>query len=261
VKRILYYLKIWIKLVKLSLKRSRLYKTEIVTRVIRGVMLFGLQALIVESLFTMTDSVAGISRPVYYLIVGSYNVMNYLGWAIFNINIRRLQEKIIKGELDYPLTKPTGSLFEIIFGEFFVDEMIPIISGFIFIGYFLVNSTSVTLLSLLLYVVALMMGIIVWLSLHLLVGATGFLWVGNTFLDVLKSIANSASAPTTIWSRYEILFYVIFPSGIISTFPAYVLNGDKPIIGWGTVILVTVVTLLVALAFWNFALKRYESGN
>lgn len=260
-KRILYYPKIWIKLVKLSLKRSRLYKTEIISRIIRGIMILGLQALVVESLFTLTDSVAGILRPQYYLIIGSYNIVNYLGWAVYNVNIRRLQEKIIKGELDYPLTKPTNSLFEIVFGEFFIDDLIPIISGLIFVGFYLFNSPQIELLNIVLYLISIFMGFVVWLSLHLLIGATGFIWVGNTFLDVLKGLASTAGAPSSIWYRYEIIFYVILPTALVSTFPAAVLSDKPTVIGWGVAVAVSTILLGLALVFWNFAIKRYESGN
>jgi ABC-type uncharacterized transport system permease subunit len=260
-KRIAYYIKIWIRLIKLSLKRARLYKTEIISRLIRGAMLFGLQALIVESLFIRTDLVAGVSRPEYYLIVGSYNIINYLGWAIFNVNIRRLQEKIIKGELDYPLTKPTGSLFEIVFGEFFIDDMLPIISGFIFVGFYIAQASNINLMSVLLYVVALGLGFLIWLSLHLLIGALGFIFIGNAFLDVLTGLAKTASAPSSIWNRYEILLYVILPTGLVSTFPAAVLNGTDKVVSWPIAVVVTVMGLAIAIAFWNFSLKRYESGN
>lgn len=260
-KRTLHYIKLWLHGVRLSIKRARLYKTEVISRVIRGIMIFALQTLVVESVFSQGDLVAGVTRPEYYLIIGTYNLVNYLGWAIFNVNIRRLQERIVKGELDYPLTKPTSSLFEIVLGEFFIDDLIPIVGGFTFIGFYLYWVPAIALVNVVLYLLAVLLGLVVWFSLHLFVGSLGFIYVGNRFLDLLTGIGNMARAPSSIWGKFELFFYVLLPTALVSTFPADVLSGNNTVVNWAIAILVNVVLLAVAVSFWNYALKRYESGN
>ena len=261
IQRIKYYLGIWTLLVKMSLKRSRLYKTEIYSRVFRALMLVAIQALVVESLFVHTDAVVGWSRPEYYLLVGSYNLVNYMGWAIFNVNLRRLQEKIIKGELDYPLLKPSGALFELAFGEFFIDDLVPIISGVILVLIYLLTQPISGIAAIILYFLALLFGLLIWFAIYLLFASLGLLFLGGNFSDIIKSFGSSASAPAKIWGRYEMIFYTLLPVGLVASVPAELLRGS---LGGGFLLINAVVAItftFLVLRFWNFALRKYESGG
>jgi len=259
--KIKYYWRIWTFLIKLSLKKSRLYKAEIYSRIFRAFMLVSIQALMVESLFLQIDLVAGWSRPQYYLLLGSYNIVNYLGWAIFNVNLKRISEKIIKGELDYSLIKPTGSLFELAFGEFFIDDLLPIISGLLLVVGYLLTQPFPRVGILIMYLLSILIGVITWFSIYLFTASLGFIFIGGQFLDIIKAFASSASAPSSIWGRFEIIVYTLFPVGLIASVPARVLAQDIKYWTLLPIFCVMVITLVIAISFWNYAIGKYESGG
>jgi len=261
IKKLKYYWNIWTTLIKFSLKKSRLYKTEIYSRLLRSVMIVSIQALVVESLFLQTDFVAGWSRPQYYLLIGSYNIVNYLGWAMFNTNLMRIPEKIVKGELDYALTKPTGSLFEIAFGEFFVDDLVPIISGFLLVGGYLLTQQFSGAGAFALYLVAILIGLATWFAIYLFTASLGFIFIGGNFLDILKAFSSSASAPSSIWGKFEIIMYTIFPIGLVASVPARVLSQDIEYWLLVPIFVVMLLTLYGSISFWNYVIRRYESGG
>lgn len=256
----IYYIKVWRKLFLMSLKRSRSYKTELVSRLIRALTIILLQILMAQSLFSMTDEIAGWTRPQYYLLMGTYSLVMYISWGFFAVNLFRLNEKISKGELDYSLTKPTGNYFELVFGEFFIDDMIPGLGGLVMVLLFIFTQ-PVTLVGSLFYVISLLIGIVIWLSISTIFATVAFHNFKLKSLDLLPSLSQLGNVPSNAWGKWEIVTKVLFPVAFITVLPAQTLwrGLDINTLLYSFVIMLVFYTLSRIL--WTISIRKYESGG
>jgi ABC-2 type transport system permease protein len=259
----MYYLKVWWFTVKRSLSKGMIYRVDVLTRVFRAFIILGIQMILVESLYASGNQIAGWEIQEFYLLVGIYDLINYFGWGIFTVNFWRLETKIIKGEFDFALLRPTGSVFAASVPEFFIDDLMPAISGFILVGYYLIFYWErVTLVGLVGGFVAIIAGIIIWYSIQLFVASFNFLSPKNGMLELLKSFTLVGAYPPEIFSKpVRVIFHTVFPIALIAALPARVISG---VWSWEFVaysVVVALISLVVAISTWRIMLKRYTSSG
>ena len=75
-----YYWNVWRHVFKGGLKRSYLYKTDIFVRILRTLLVVGIQIGLLNILFGKSEVYAGWNKSETYLVIGIWNVLNYLGW-------------------------------------------------------------------------------------------------------------------------------------------------------------------------------------
>lgn len=258
-----YYLNIWLLTVKKSFSKEMVYRSDFATKVFRMFFVIATQLLIVVLLFSGEREVAGWSRADFMLLLGFYNLVNYLGWGIFNINLWRLEEKVAKGELDHYLLSPAGALFQVSFGEFFLDDIITGLSGVVMIGFYIVTEWSnLSLASVLAGGVLFILAFIIWYSLHLIVASFSLWKVQTGFIDLLKSITRIGAFPPEVYSpAIQTILYTLFPIAFIAAVPAQAMiwgNG----LGWiVSAVVVCVIFLAVAILTWNWMIGRYNSSG
>ena len=142
-----------------------------------------------------------------------------------------------------------------------MDDLIPIISGFILVGGYLLTQPFPGVLAIVMYLVAILVGLAVWFAIYLFTASWGFIFVGGHFLDIIKVFGSAASAPSSIWGRAEILMYTIIPIGLVASVPAEILSGSIEYWLLIPIILVMFMVLFLSISFWNFAIGKYESGG
>ncbi len=258
-----YYFRVWISVVNKSLSKSMSNQFEFASKLVRMVLIVALQILLVQSLYAGTEYVKGWSMSEYYLLLGTFNFVNYLSWGIFNINFWRIEEKILKGEFDFLLLLPTGSIFSASMSEFFLDDAIGSLSGVVLIGYYLVtNPASITLSSVVGYLVAILIGFIVWFCIHLAVAAVNFLSVKNGLMELIKSLTRLGSFPIDIFSEVvRYVLYSIFPVAFIAAVPSRILSGA---FDWSYIVLgflVSLILLIISRSFWHYCIRFYTSSG
>jgi ABC-2 type transport system permease protein len=259
----IYYWRVWRTVVSKSLSKSVAYRLELLSKVFRTLLILLIQLLLIQSIFSGTEFISGWTIEEYYLLVGIFNFVIYISWGIFNVNLWRVEEKVLKGEFDTLLLYPTGSIFAASFTEFFLDDAIASLSGVILIVYYVIVSYStLTFSGIMGGIVVIFSGFIIWFSIHLFVAAFNFVIVKNGLLDLTKSFTRIGSFPPDIFSQnIRIVLFTFFPIAFIAAVPTRVITGDY---GWNFVvysILVALISLFLASRVWRKAIKSYTSAG
>jgi ABC-2 type transport system permease protein len=264
-KTIRYYFRVWLATLRLSLSKAVAFRLEVIVRILRGIMLVGIQIIFIKAVIGNGDNIAGWSEDQMYLLSGVFNMINYFSWAFFAINHWRIEEKILKGEFDVLLLKPLSSIFSASFPDFFIDEAMTAISGFFLIVYYFArNIEQLTLLNILFGLVAIACAFVVWFSLELIFASFDFIQVKNGLREIKKNLTNAGRFPMEIWSsNAQFIFYTFFPIAFVSVVPAGLLAGRYDWRYAVLAILVSATFLLIARKFWYFALTKYsgQGGN
>lgn len=262
-RKLRYYLKVWISIFRLSLSKATTYRFEVFTRFIRGVMLVLIQVVFIHAVVGTSNDFVGWSTDEMYLLLGVYNLINYVSWSIFSINLWRMEEKILKGDFDFLLMKPANSLFMAGFSEFFIDDAISGVSGLILVAVYLIGNYQIlTLKGILFGLIAIFSAFLIWFSLETIFACFDFIKLKNGLRELKKALTNVARFPFEIWeNNVRVLFFTIFPIAFVSAVPAGIIAG---IFSWEFAIysvLVSSTFFILARAFWNWSIKKYTSAG
>lgn len=258
---LIYYIKVWLKIFKLSLSKTHTYKAEVLANIIRVFIVVIPQIIAIYSLYGKSSEYAGWKIEESFLVLGIFNLVNYLGWSFFSINLGRLDEKIEKGEWDFLMLKPVSTIFSASFIDFFVYNLVLAFSGIIFIVYYLFKTTySFSSESVVKMIAVIFTALIIWFSLSLIASSFSFRKTHTGLADLTKTIFNISRFPVNTWpSVIQVLFYTIIPIGFISTVPAEVITGKLSWEAVGISALVALFFLLFSRKIWNINISKYSS--
>lgn len=215
---------------------------------------------------------------LYFLILGTKNLAGYTSnqaiffFLIFNVidvlaqflfrEVYRFRPKIISGDFDLTLVKPANALFISLMGGADVIDFITIPPLFIatwYVGALLHPTISQTLLFFLLTI----NGLVIATAFHIAVLAMGIitLEVDHTIM-IYRDLTSFGRFPVDIYKQplTGLLTYLI-PIGIMITFPAKALMGLLSTGGILISLLVGIVSFILALRFWSYALTKYTSAS
>lgn len=261
--RLIYYIRVWFTIIKKSLNLSLAYRTESISKLFRAIIIVGVQIILIQAVFGQSEFIVGWSIDEYYLLVGVFNVLNYIGWATYKVNLWRIEEKVIKGEFDFLLLQPSGSIFSAGFHEFFIDDAITAVSGLPFIIFYLYRHyTEITPFAILNFTIALIAAYLIWFSVDLAISSFNFLSVKNGLLDLSKKVFDISKYPIDIWGpKMQIVFYTVFPVAFFANVPVKLLTG---VFTWkftALSLIAAVVFFYTAKIIWHFSLRKYEGGG
>lgn len=259
----MYYIKVWIDIVRKSLGKNLAYRFEFVSKIVRMVFLLAIQVLVIKAIYQNTNSIAGWDISDYYLLLGVYNLVNYVSWGVFNVNLWRIEEKVLKGEFDFLLLYPTGSVFAAAFSEFFLDDAIAAVSGLALITYYFFNNYEIlTVTGIIGGIIAVFAAFIIWFSLHLAVASFNFVSPKNGFMDLLHSLTRTASVPIDIFSditRY--VMFSLFPVAFIAVVPVRILTGVYSLNFVIFSCLIALLSFMLSVTIWRATIKSYTSAG
>jgi ABC-2 type transport system permease protein len=258
---IIYYIKVWLKIFKLSFSKTHTYKTEVFANIIRIFVTVIPQVIATYSLYGGRSEYAGWKIEESFLILGIFNLVNYTGWSFFSINLGRLDEKIEKGEWDLLLLKPISSVFSAAFVDFFLYNLVLAFSGIIFVLFYLIKTSFVFSPEIFLKaLIVLFSSMVVWFSLSLIAASFSFLKTHMGIIDITKQVMNISRFPINTWPNVvQILFYTVIPIAFISTVPAKVITGSMSWEAVGISIIVSVVFLWISKLIWENNVSKYSS--
>ena len=258
---IIYYIRVSLRILKLSLSKTHTYKAEVFANILRSLVIVIPQIIAVYVLYGGMEEYVGWRIEETFLILGIFNLINYLSWSSFYINLGRLDEKIIKGEWDFLMLKPISTIFTASFIDLFLYNFFLAISGIgLIVYYFFKVSFVFSWILLAKTIVALSAGLLLWYSISLICASFSFIKTKNGLLDLAKSILNISRFPIDIWpSLIQVAFYTIIPIGFISTVPAKVITGDYSWKAVGLSMVVSLVFLLISKIVWERNILKYSS--
>lgn len=259
--KITYYARIWFTTFKHSLSKSTTYRLEVVARALRGIFLVVVQIVLINAVIGNEETFVGWRKEEMYLLAGVFNTVNYVSWSFFSINLWRMEEKILKGEFDFILTKPFSSIFGASFTEFFIDDLVSAVSGFMLIGYYVINNFGdITFINSIFFIISILCAFAIWFSFELIFASFDFIKVKNGLRELKKQLVGIGKYPVDIWGgNLKSIFFTFLPIAFVGSVPARVLQGYYD---WRFVVLsviISIIFVLLARVIWYKSLKKYSS--
>lgn len=256
-----YYLKIWWMLTRDSFSvvlSQRIALLFFLTgKIIRFVFFLGFLYFLVIG----TTTLAGYSsnQAIFFFLI--FNVIDVISQFFFR-EVYRFRPKIVSGDFDLTLVKPSNALFISLAGGADLIDFItipPLFLATIYVAALL----HPAFIDALIFFLLIVNGLVLATAFHISVLALGILTteIDHTIM-IYRDLTSFGRFPVDIYKQplAGILTYMI-PVGIMITFPAKALMGLIGTSGILISLLVGLIAIILSLKFWNFALTKYSSAS
>lgn len=205
---------------------------------------------------------AGWSWEEALVVLGVFTLLQGFSTTFLAPNLNQIVKLVQQGTLDFVLLKPISSQFWLSTRTVSPWGLPDLIFGLVLIGY-AGSKLGISGWAYALSAVPLFFGLLSLYSLWFILGATSiwFVKIANV-TEVLRGLVEAGRFPVAAYPvAYRFFFTFIVPVAFLTTVPAQVLL-NRVETGWivGSGIL-AVLLLLLASAFWRFALRFYTSAS
>lgn len=256
--------KVWLAVVRSSLVREMEFRANFFLGIIREFAWLGVFVLVIQVIFSNTESLAGWSKPQMLILLSLSRMIEGLMQTLFINNIATLPATIQKGNLDYLLVKPLPSQWQAAFQHITIYNFGNVLAGMIllvytFITYKLSLSFTAVAATLLLGVV----GMALYYSVLIITASLGF-WLERfqAFWAINHLISEPLTMPFDIFPRaVRIPLTYFLPIAFVVFVPAQALTGR--LVWWQipVAILIAAIFLTLANVVWRAGLRRYSSAS
>lgn len=251
------YIKIYIKLLQLSLSSKNAFRMCTLNNFISGFVWATVTLLTTLLVTSKTRSLYGWHPNELLLLTGTYTLM----WGVFNVlfskNFNDIPHILDLGKLDIFLLKPINSQFLLSVNRINYMAFVRIIIGTIIL-YITSSKMHLMLNSELLgtYSMLLVCGVLIMYASWFIV-STLLIWHDrlSNLLSLMYNITSMANRPTEMYLKISTYIIYMLPIVLIATIPTrYLLHKttNNEIIMF---ILLTVIIVSVSIWFWKIALK------
>jgi ABC-2 type transport system permease protein len=169
---------------------------------------------------------------------------------------------IVNGDFDYVLVKPVSALFRVLLGGADIVDFItipPLLAALIYFGIKL----DPGVVGVITYILLVANGLIISAAFHIIVLSMAIITMEiDHSVMIYRDLVSLGRLPIDIYKEplKGFLTYII-PVGIMITLPVKSLLGIAGI--WLILgsFAIGLVSVLISLRFWNFALKKYSSAS
>jgi len=252
-------------LIKLKLSHMMVFRLNFFMVFFADGMLFIMQLLAFEAIYSQVDGIGGWSRGQMIIFVGTFSIINALNMLIYFFGIVDIPGKIKRGDLDQYLTKPVNPLLRLTFESINPGSIPLVVMSVIIVSYGVsVAGVRVSFLQALGYAALVILMTILWYDMELIFRSITFLVISSDGIQRLEEqlIELNFKIPGVLYKGiFKILFYFLLPYGVMSTIPTQFItqsiSAGGIITACGTVVLFTAF----ALWLWKFGLKHYKSAS
>ena len=256
-----YYTKIWILMAKNSI-RSWLTKKEsvavfLIGKFTRYIFYFGFLYLLVKR----TNGILGFSANLALFITATYSLVDTLAQFFFR-STYTFRQLVVSGDFDLILVKPMSALFRSVAGGPDGIDLLtipPIIAVVVYFGSLLDSS----MLHIVYYLLLVLNAILISLSVHIMVLATGIITLSvDQLIIIFRDLSTMGRFPIDIYKEPVKSFLTfIVPVGLMFTVPAKAFVGLVSPIGVVSTIVFGIAFFVMSLKYWQFALRKYTSAS
>lgn len=253
------------KLLRASVRSQMEYKFSFLTEMLMFMVLQALDFLLVAAILLRFDKVGGWNLyEIGYLFALSSMVRSI--YRIFGNEIHQFDRYVLEGEFDQLLTRPVSPLLLLAVRNIHWNQIGGFVQGVLMLAFCFAGMAGqgVQVWPAVAYLpVALLSGAAIAFALGI-VTATAAFWIGKTQeLQALTHYGpfNASGYPMHIYPGWlKMILFTLLPVAFFTYVPALYLFG-KGGSGWMLVWppLVAMAALGVALWFWSFGIKRYQS--
>ncbi len=234
---------------------------------VEGAMAFFWMAWAVVPVLVVYDhrnSVAGWSFEQSLVVVGFFILMKGVLEGAVNPSLASVVEHIRKGTLDFILLKPADAQFLVSTAKFEPWRVVDVLSGVAMLGFAFARmgrtpAPADVAVALLLGACAVWTLYAVWI---LVVSAAFFVVKVDNLSFLFLSIFDAARWPVSVFTGFfRVLFTVVIPLALMTTFPAQALLGQLALSTLGLALAGTVLFSAAARLIWLRAIGRYTSAS
>lgn len=260
-KRLTYYIKIWLKMSENSFVMMLSQKVGaaifLTGKILRFIFFLGFLYFILKGV----QSLAGYSTHQAIFFFLTFNVVDVFSQFLFR-EVYRFRPLVVSGDFDLILLKPMNALFRVLLGGADAFDLITIPPLLIAVFYF-GSQLNPSLLHTTYYILLVLNGLLIATAFHIAVISLGIitLEIDHTIM-IYRDLMNLGRFPVDIYRQplQGVLTYLI-PVGIMITLPAKALMGLVTPLGILSSFVLALLAFLVSLKFWNYALKQYTSAS
>ena len=215
---------------------------------------------------------------IFYLLKGAGNLAGYsvnqviLFFLVFNLvdvvtqflfrQVYSFRPMIIKGDFDLVLVKPINALFRVLMGGADLIDLITIPPLVILTVVYMVRLHP-SLSGIIIFLALLLNSFIIATAFYIAILALAIITLEiDHAVMIYRDITNLGKVPVDIYKAplKQVLTYVV-PVGVMMTIPGKALMGLMTIGGVAASLFIGILTMFLALRFWNFALTKYTSAS
>ena len=253
-------------LIKMKLSHMMVFRLNFFMVFFADGTLFLMQLLTFEAIYSQVETIGGWSRGQMIIFVGTFSIINALNMLIYFFGVVDIPGKIKRGDLDQYLTKPVNPLLRLTF-ESINPGSIPLVILSVLIVSYGVSAEGLKVSPPIVcgYTVLVIIMTVLWYDMEVLlrsipfflvISADGIMRIEDPLLEL------NFKVPGILFKGFfRILFYFIFPYGIMSTVPTQFLTRSITLPGVLTAVLTAVIFTVFTLWFWRFGLRRYKSAS
>lgn len=220
----------------------------------------------VAVLFGQVETINGWDFSATLVILGVYLTVGALRGLFVGPSLEALagmDGEVWTGKLDFTLLRPVDSQFLASFRHWRPFRLLDLVLG---LGVLLTASLglgqSVTLLDLLAFLAALLVGMLILYAILLVFAGLVFWSPGFLFTWVFDGIFQMARYPVGVYPQWvQLILTWVIPVGVITTVPAQALAKSLPAGAFGLAVLIALVLLVGATLVFRTGLHRYASAS
>jgi ABC-2 type transport system permease protein len=260
-KKLKKYLKIWWIMSRNSFVMVISQKLSLSVFLIGKIFRFVFFFLFLFFILKGSGTLAGYTGTQVIFFFLTFNVIDIISQFLFR-EVYRFRPMIVNGDFDFVLAKPINPLFRALLGGADVIDLItipPIIIATIYFGSLLKpNFTEMVL-----YFALLLNGFLIATAFHIVILSLAII---TTEIDhmvmIYRDITSLGRLPVDIYKQpLQMFLTYLIPVGIMITLPAKAAMGV--LAPWGIVaaFVVGILSIIISLRFWNYALTKYTSAS
>lgn len=252
-------------LIRLKLSRMMVFRFSFFGAFFADGTLFIVQLLTFSAIYAHVDGIGGWNRGQMILFVGTFSMINALNMLIYFFGVVDLPEMIKRGDLDQYLTKPMNPLLRITFESVNPGSLPLVVLSLLIIGHGVsVAGIEVSLARGVAYAALVLLMTVLWYDMELILRTIPFFVIsanGIVALEVHLLELNFKIPGVLFKGAFKVLFYFVFPYGVMSTVPTQFLSGALTPAGLAQALGISVFFTAFALWFWRFGLSHYKSAS
>jgi ABC-2 type transport system permease protein len=258
------YLSLWLHFARNSLLRQMEFQTNFIIDFFIEILWTLVTLFAVEILFIKTDSLAGWSKGEVIMIYALYRLSSGISAIITRRNIMHFSQLINQGELDHLLTKPVNIFFMSLTRIVALERLSPLITAGILLWYsFHLLSLKLDVQLAVVMVISIILGSLIRFCLETII-VTPIFWLQK--LENIQSLIYTVFTPARFPRQaYPIIFARIFsfilPVLFVAAIPTEIILNKSPITWIIIMAFVALSLFIIAVNFFNFALKHYSSAS
>jgi len=247
------------------LKRLMEYRFDFISGLVGFFFIQLIGILFITVVFRQIPNINGWSFYELLFIYGFAQIPRGLDHLITD-NLWFLSFRIVvQGEFDRYLLRPINPLFQLIAEVFQPDAFGELIVGTVLIIISVIKlGLSITPLSVLLFIIAVISGSVIYTSIKLIFSSVAF-WIkdSRSIMWMVYSMSDFAKYPVTIYSNsIQIFICFVIPFGFTAFFPAaYFVNKMNVLYAIGGTVLMSIIFAFISYMVWLKGITKYESAG